>query len=459
MVDIFPKANKKVISVKEAFKNIKNLDKDLKEVNISKFAIYNELIRLKPGEKSNKYFNLIKQNPNKPSAVISKTNSHLSAASVCHWDNRKFTINELKQVFSFNSDFKFNKEGGYLECANVLGNCVPPKFMEAIARQIILYLKAMGINQKKYTVISTFAGCGGSSLGYKWAGFKELLAIDFDKNAVETFKLNFDVPIWERDIKTVTAKEILDFCKIEVGELDVLDGSPPCQGFSTAGKRIVSDERNDLFLEYVRLIDRLQPKVFVMENVSGMVKGKMKGKFIEIMKTLKSLNYEVKCKLMNAKYYNVPQSRERLIWIGVRRDIEIEGSFPGRSKKLIIVKEVFKNIDGENDAPKLSALYKKYWRNAKQGENIGKYNCAKKLKITRVADTITKSDGYGGLYHPTECRPLSSIERKKLASFPDNFNFINWKSCTQQIGNSVPPKFMQAIAENIKVNILDKYYE
>jgi len=86
---------------------------------------------------------------------------------------------------------------------------------------------SLSVVDKKYTVISTFAGCGGSSLGYKWAGFKELLAIDFEKNAVETFKLNFDCPVWLRDIKTVTSQEILDFCNIEKGELDVLDGSPP----------------------------------------------------------------------------------------------------------------------------------------------------------------------------------------------------------------------------------------
>jgi len=164
----------------------------------------------------------------------------------------------------------------------------------------------------KLTVISIFAGCGGSSLGYKWAGFNELLAIDFDKNAVETFKLNFpDVPIWQQDITEIKSQEILDFCKIKKSELDILDGSPPCQGFSTAGKRQVNDNRNKLFESFVYLVNGLQPKVFVMENVSGMVKGKMRGMFIEITKELKKLNYQVKCKLMNSVYYNVSQSRER----------------------------------------------------------------------------------------------------------------------------------------------------
>ena len=92
----------------------------------------------------------------------------------------------------------------------------------------------------KPTVISTFAGCGGSSLGYKWAGFQELLAIEWDDNAVETFKLNFpEVPMWKRDMKAVTGKEILDFTGLKPGDLDILDGSPPCQGFSVIGKRDV----------------------------------------------------------------------------------------------------------------------------------------------------------------------------------------------------------------------------
>jgi len=108
------------------------------------------------------------------------------------------------------------------------------------------------------TVISTFAGCGGSSLGYKWAGYKELLAIEWEDNAVQTFKLNFpEIPVWQRDICSVTGKEILDFCNIKRGELDLFDGSPPCQGFSTAGKRQVKDSRNDLFKEYVRLVNDL----------------------------------------------------------------------------------------------------------------------------------------------------------------------------------------------------------
>jgi len=321
----------------------------------------------------------------------------------------------------------------------------------------------------KYNIISIFASCGGSSLGYKWAGFNELLAIDFDKNAVETFKLNFvDVPVWEKDICQVTVKEILGFCKIKKGKLDILDGSPPCQGFSTAGKRQVNDERNDLFKEFARLINGLQPKVFVMENVSGLIKGKMKGKFIEIMKTLKSLNYNVKCKLMNAKYYQVPQSRERLIWIGVRKDLGIEPSFPKPSNKVITVKEAFKNVINDNISFKyLKGDKAKLITKVKQGEQMsklpianGKYFNTLRLCWTKPSPTIPKLFGetWGSFFaHPETNRSITINELKRLSTFPDNYKFIGkFQEQWARIGNSVMPKFMQAIAENIKINILDK---
>ena len=144
------------------------------------------------------------------------------------------------------------------------------------------------------TVISTFAGCGGSSLGYSMAGYRELLAVEWDNNAVETFKLNFPgVPVYHGDIAKLSVDECMRLAGLsEPGELDLLDGSPPCQGFSTAGKRNIDDDRNQLFREYVRLLRGLRPKVFVMENVSGLVKGKMKLVFAEIMRELKPAGTE-----------------------------------------------------------------------------------------------------------------------------------------------------------------------
>jgi len=307
----------------------------------------------------------------------------------------------------------------------------------------------------KPTVISIFAGCGGSSLGYKQAGFKELLAIDFDRNAVEIFRLNFkDTPIWQRDIKEITVKEIVDFCNIKKGSLDVLDGSPPCQGFSTAGKRKVMDERNDLFKEYIRLIEGLQPKVFVMENVSGMVKGKMKGKFIEIMKLLKAIGYNVKCKLMNTMYYQVPQSRQRLIWIGTRNDLGRLPEFPKpQTSRPITVSQAFKDIDGtKNHNPKpLNKNIKSYrnWFKARGTRIPVLGQSIYRLELHRPSFTIKSSSE---MFHPTEPRRLTTREYLRLFSFPDDYQ-IKLNSHVK-IGNSVPPKFMEAIAKNIKENIL-----
>jgi DNA (cytosine-5)-methyltransferase 1 len=237
----------------------------------------------------------------------------------------------------------------------------------------------------------------------------------------------------------------------------VLDGSPPCQGFSTAGKRKVTDNRNDLFKEYVRLIDGLQPKVFVMENVSGMIKGKMKGMFIEIMKTLKSLNYQVKCKLMNAKYYNVPQSRERVIFIGVRRDLGIEPSYPVANKKLITVKEAIGflplGIPGNHQKQVIKAWYKSQPGQSlrKAVRLVGSFQSCR-LNPNKPSNTQIKAHFN---WHYKIPRQLTIQEATIIQSFPEQYNFAGVKGeAKERIGNSVPPKFMQAIAENIRDNIL-----
>ena len=313
------------------------------------------------------------------------------------------------------------------------------------------------------TVISVFAGTGGSSLGYKWAGFKELLAIDFDSHAVECFMANFpNVPCWERDITQVTSKDILEFCNLKAGELDVFDGSPPCQGFSLSGKRNVNDSRNTLFQQYWRLICELWPKVFVMENVSGMVKGKMKGKFIEILTTLKSGEYVVGCKLMNSKYYGVPQSRERLIFIGVRNDLNKKPSFPIPSNKLISVKDALSQIKEIGPYPQITNEFiKSILHKMKPGDAASKYhpkehffNC-KKLWYQQPTPTIMKTFPPGGIIHPTENRNISINEVKLLCSFPEDWQLgHDFKKAWARLGNAVMPKFMQAIAENIKKEIL-----
>ncbi len=317
------------------------------ECNIEKYAIGKEWGTLKIGASSKRYFSLIRADINSPCPTLSKSCASNNAASVSHpFECRKFSGKELKAIASF--PLRFQHKGAYVDFGERIGNSVPPGLMRAVALNVkhrlfggepltpypkaMSYLEILEATWQDHltpkaedapTVISTFAGGGGSSLGYSMAGFKELLAVEMDNNAVETFKLNFpEVPVFHGDIGALSVEECLSRARLSApGDLDVLDGSPPCQGFSTAGKRQMSDNRNQLFQEYVRLLRGLQPKAFIMENVSGMVKGKMKLIFAEILRELKASGYEVKAWLLNAKYFYVPQSRERMIFIGVRHDV------------------------------------------------------------------------------------------------------------------------------------------
>jgi DNA (cytosine-5)-methyltransferase 1 len=326
----------------------------------------------------------------------------------------------------------------------------------------------------KPTVISTFAGCGGSSLGYQLAGFHELLAVEWDDNAVETFKLNFpDVPVYHGDITKLSGDECMRLAGVGKGELDVLDGSPPCQGFSTAGKRKFDDPRNSLFMEYARLLEELQPKAFVMENVTGMIKGYMKQAYLQIIKTLRGCGYKAKGQVLNAMYYNVPQSRERVIIIGVREDIGIEPSHPKPQSKPIPLKDVILNIKEDGTEVYYPIWLLKAVKEIKRRETQSqgtKKTAFKKYKGTtggshgfirlswmRPSATLCKSFGsVAFLGHPDDKRFLNLSECKRVASFPDKFEFIGdfRKQIIARIGNSVPPNLMKAIAEHIKENIL-----
>jgi DNA (cytosine-5)-methyltransferase 1 len=314
------------------------------------------------------------------------------------------------------------------------------------------------------TVISLFAGCGGSSLGYSMAGFRELLAVEWDDNAVETFKMNFpDIPVFHGDIAKCSIDWILETTGLKIGELDILDGSPPCQGFSTAGKRIMDDDRNQLFREFIRILRGLQPKVFVMENVSGMVKGKMKLIFAEIIQELKSSNYRVAARLMNTMWFNVPQARERIIIIGIRKDYLAGGPIhPIAEEWPITARQALVNIKNETYHRPLATVASNIWNHITPGQNgtyyrKNYYMNTVKVNPDRPCCTIPKVvPGTGGLLHWKEKRTMTIEEIKRFASFPDEYkmtgNFVNkW----ERIGNSVPPLFMRSIANHIRNNILN----
>lgn len=193
-----------------------------------------------------------------------------------------------------------------------------------------------------FTVASTFSGCGGSCLGYRLAGFRVAWANEFVPAAQDSYRANKAKESYldPRDIKLVQPGKILQQLKIRKGELDLFDGSPPCQAFSTAGKRHKGwgetkkyegghEQLNEtLFGEWLRLLRGLMPKVFIAENVSGLVKGTCKGIFLEILAEMKAAGYRVSCKVLDAQWLGVPQQRQRTIFVGVREDLGINPVHP-----------------------------------------------------------------------------------------------------------------------------------
>lgn len=294
------------------------------------------------------------------------------------------------------------------------------------------------------------------------AGYRELLAVEWDNHAAEQFKANFpEVPLFHGDIAKLSVEQALQTANIRPGELDVFDGSPPCQGFSTAGKRVLNDPRNQLFREYVRLLEGLRPKVFVMENVSGMVKGKMRLIFADIVRALKETGYNVRARLLNAKYFHVPQSRERMIFIGTRADLPIAPSHPAPLSTPFTVRDAWRGLEHE-PSPKLTADALPYGSRAKPGGGASTFHprqhyfSMKRLAWNQPSRTITKlTDNRAMLLHPELDESISVDEAKRLGSFPDQFllagtHHKKWA----RIGNSVPPLFMRAIATHIKTVIL-----
>ncbi|HCS50108.1 DNA cytosine methyltransferase [Rubinisphaera sp.] len=314
-------------------------------------------------------------------------------------------------------------------------------------------------------IISTFSGCGGSSLGYMQAGGKVLLAVEYDDHAAACYRANFpDTPLYHGDISKLNGDEALQLSGLKVGELDILDGSPPCQGFSTAGKRIFHDTRNQLFHEFVRLLRHLKPKTFVMENVAGLVKGKMKLIFVEIMRELKASGYQVKARLLNTACYGVPQARKRLIFIGVRDDLNIEPSHPKPRGPVVTIMEAIKGAD-TSGTPSLSKRYADIYHLIPCGGNAGDawgikshFSDCVRPRPNKPCCTLPKMQtgtGFATICHPHEPRSLSIGEAKRIQTFPDGFILLG-KFVDQwaRIGNSVPPLFMKQIASHVHTTAL-----
>lgn len=319
-------------------------------------------------------------------------------------------------------------------------------------------------------VISLFCGCGGSSLGYKRANCNIALATDFNPRALATYKLNFPhTKIINEDIRNLTVKRITELTNIQPGELDILDGSPPCTPFSLCGSREEgwnkiykhAGEReaqatNDLFYEYIRLVMALKPKTFIAENVRGLIIGKAKGYFLDITKKLRNIGYIIETFDINAKDFEVAQSRPRIIITGIRDDILINPSAILQKHPIITFYEAIKDLTiSQKEKEEMKQSLQKgsryqFLKRMKQGQEGDDYTYDKssfnykRAKLNEPLQTITAHSNE--IIHPTESRWLTLPEIKRCASFPDDFKFLSNNDAHIRIGNSVPPNLIKNIA-------------
>jgi DNA (cytosine-5)-methyltransferase 1 len=339
----------------------------------------------------------------------------------------------------------------------------------------------------RFTCVDSFSGAGGLSLGLSEAGFEILLSFDIDKKCVETLQSNpkyFTHPVLCEDIKNMLDGRLLDTIKLKQGELFLLAGGPPCQGFSVQRVGKDTDSRNELVLLYGKLIDDVRPMFFVMENVSGIQGKRGKAILAELIMRMESIGYQVHKQLLNAEYYRIPQRRKRIILVGEKKDIGSNYKFPKPTKEKHTVRDTIEFLppppeDGKShpDFPlhrrdKLSEKNLKRIKALQQGQGrdylpeemladchkvdsaiIGHRNVYGRMSWDEVAPTITaRFDSFTrGLFgHPDQPRSISLFEGALLQTFPLDFVFKGSKiEIARQIGNAVPPKLAKAIGDSI----------
>lgn len=363
-----------------------------------------------------------------------------------------------------------------------------------------------------YNVVSTFSGCGGSCLGFEMAGFKVRWASEFIPAAQEVYRLNHSgVPLDTQDIREVSPEAVLAASGLKAGELDVMEGSPPCASFSMAGKRAkgwgevkqYSDTKqrtDDLFWEYARLVKALQPKVFVAENVAGLVRGVAKGYFKRILAELKACGYNVQCRILDAQWLGVPQARQRTIFIGVRNDLGLDPAFPKPLGYRYSVRDALPWIVTAELANGMESIGNgtgHLWKDVSAGPfptvqqgrpvkveaetDISRYAIGAEWEqlppggsvwyggrlwepdVLMPCPTVTQTGGNTGaasVAHPTEKRKFSIAELKRICAFPDDFQLTGtYAQQWERLGRAVPPLMMRAVAEVVRDEILAKVKE
>ena len=305
---------------------------------------------------------------------------------------------------------------------------------------------AKNIDYHGTTVMSTFACGGGSTMGYKLAGFNVVAANDIDPQMAAVYKVNHN----PKQFFECSVKELLN--RNDLPKVDILDGSPPCSVFSMAGQREKNWQKDkkfkegqakqildDLFFDFIKLAEKMQPKIIIAENVKGMLQGNAKWYTKEVVRQLKALGYKVKVFLLNAASMGVPQKRERVFFIAYKINKDINLKF--NEDKIL-----FRDIEDVNDKRNTTTtLFSSYWDKANPGDSIGKFKSIKKLSRLKVANTITASEN---LYSPVYKRKLNKYEISLIGSWPLDYNFLNIKP-QYLIGMSVPPVMMAQVAYQV----------
>ena len=335
-------------------------------------------------------------------------------------------------------------------------------------------------------IIDLFCGCGGLSKGFEMAGFEPKIAIDMWSDAVRTYNHN-------RDNKVAVCEDVHNWDDKFLEEInndgDIVGiiGGPPCQGYSTVGTRDVNDPRNHLYKEYCRIVEKIRPDFFVIENVKGLTTlsgGAFKD---DIINRFSNLGYSVKYKILNAADYGVPQNRQRVFFVGMKNKVfkfpkpleykitteEAIGDLPelkGGEKvesynqnpttvyeqQMRGASTVLLNHEGTNhtqqtidiislikDGGKIKDLPEEYWK-------IRKYNKAFE-RMNSKAQSNTVDTGHRNYFHYSQNRIPSVRENARLQSFPDNFEILGSKTSQyKQVGNAVPPLLAFAVAKAIK---------
>ena len=343
----------------------------------------------------------------------------------------------------------------------------------------------------EYTCVDSFCGAGGLGLGLKQAGFDIKLSFDIDQKCIDTIHGNkkyFTHPAVVSDISDMLGGKALYMCKMRRGDLFLLAGGPPCQGFSIQRRGADTDPRNQLVFKYAQLVEELYPKYFVMENVTGIAGKRGKTILEQLIDELKIIGYTVHIDLLNTQDYGVPQRRKRYIIVGERNDMGVYYRYPLPTGERHTVREAIGNLpepplDGK-DYPglplhrrdRLSEMNLKRIRAIKQGEGreylpeellanchkidssvIGYRNVYGRMAWDDVAPTITaRFDSFtrGKFGHPEQDRSISLREGALLQTFPVDFSFTGNKvDVARQIGNAVPP----LLAKQIGISIIECY--